>query len=611
MKKNVLFITHKKSKCGVYEYGKNIYNALKESNNFNFIKVECSNFVNLKNAINKYQPIFVIYNYQQSVFPWLTPKIFPKIRKNVVANIPILQIGIIHEVTQNIADTATNYRKNFLVNAALRLNNSIFDFYIAPDTTLLLRNPIVFKTGRLIPFYKNPYPEPIIPTIGSFGFAYHGKGFEKIVQIVNNEFDEAIIRFNIPFGDYVDQNGVNAKSVLNECKSYITKKGIKIDVTHHYFNDDELLDFLAQNTINVFLYEDKSNRGISSTLDFALAVKRPIAISDSIMFRHVLNKTTSICVNNNSLKSIISNGFTIIQELYDDWDEKNLVWEYDRILNLILSKELDKKNIQLSLFRFLQSKWNRFLSKPDISFNWLRSTQQITEDDMTIDQSLQYQPVNNISDFIYNRILNNEARKLYNPTINFLKHVVPKTMSKKIPEANVQQAFVFDSVYKLSDGLKTIKILCVGSYEDTASMSLKKMGFNVEEIDPVINYSVQEFSSKPSSFKKSYDIIFSTSVIEHVLNDESFVSCISNLLNPGGYAIFTCDFKEGWKSNESIPECNFRFYSVNDFMNRLLPSLSGCNLIDEPNWNCPNPDFYFDNKKYNYTFATFVVRKSL
>jgi len=31
-------------------------------------------------------------------------------------------------------------------------------------------------------------------------------------------------------------------------------------------------------------------------------------------------------------------------------------------------------------------------------------------------------------------------------------------------------------------------------------------------------------------------------------------------------------------------------------------------MLDDPEWDCPNPDFYLANK-YQYTFATFVFRK--
>ena len=36
-----------------------------------------------------------------------------------------------------------------------------------------------------------------IPIIGSFGFATLGKGFELVVDAVNKEFDEAVVRISM------------------------------------------------------------------------------------------------------------------------------------------------------------------------------------------------------------------------------------------------------------------------------------------------------------------------------------------------------------------------------------------------------------------------------
>lgn len=608
MNNKVLFVSHKKSQCGVYEFGKNICDALQNSKRYEFIRVECSSLEDLKEAISENNPGCIIYNHQPSVFPWLVTRIAPKIRVNNTALIPIPQIGIIHEITQEIADTASDYKNYFLINASTKLRNSLFDYYIAPDPTLLLYNPIVYKTGRLIPSYENKFPLPDVPTIGSFGFGYAGKGFEKIVDLVQREFDEAIIRFNIPYSDFEDKDGSYAKAIARNCMGLITKPGIKLIITHLFLEREEILDFLAQNTINVFLYENIPGRGVSSVIDLAMAVKRPVAVSDSVMFRHVHELKPSICVSKTSLNEIIQNGFSPLINLYNDWNSTVLIWEYERILDNVFRKDHKMNSSEIGIIRNLKSKMRRFLLKPDSNYNWLRSSSILSEDDMSVNDSVVYEPVQIPTGHSFNRILDNEARELYEPTINFLKEIVPITISKKIPEANVQQGFIFDTVSRFLSNYDDPKLLCVGCYEDTASMSLIKTGKRVEEIDPVKNYSIQEYFTKPTTIKGSYDIIFSTSVIEHDPDDETFMRCISDLLAPGGVAILTCDFKEGWIKTDPMPECNYRFYTKDDFFERLLPVMKDCSLIDEPQWNCPDPDFCLGGK-FQYTFATLVVRK--
>jgi len=608
LNKKILFVSHRKTQCGVYEFGKNIINVLKNSKQYEFIKIECSSLKSLHKAIEKNKPNAIIYNYHPLTMPWITTKILSKLYKNNISSIKIPQIGIIHEITQNISDTATTYKNKYLFDNDYKLINSLFDFYIAPDPTLLLKNHSVYKTGRLVSSYQNNFLPPLIPTVGSFGFAMPRKNFEKIVQLVQREFDEAIIKFNIPVADFIDKNSANTENIEEKCKKLITKPKIKLIITHDFLNTENILNFLAQNTLNVFLYENDTESGISSAIDMAISAKRPIAISKSSMFRHIFNTSPSICIENCDLKTIIKNGFVPLQKYYNEWNANNLLWDYERILNSILSKKENPIKFKKNIIKLLQSKIRKLLSLPNSTFTWLEDSKKINNDNMEINTSINYTSIKLPQNNSFNRILDNKARKLYAQAINKLIELVPKTMAKKIPEANIQQAFVFDTIYRHSSKYKNPKILCIGSYEDTASMSLIKMGFEIEEIDPMLNYSLQEYITKPSTIKNSYDIIFSTSVIEHDPNDKSFMKAISDLLAPNGIAIITCDYKEDWKPNDIKPEVDIRLYTKNDLKNRLLSYMDNCLLIDEPQWDCSNPDFNY-LKKYQYTFATFVIKK--
>lgn len=604
--KTILFVSHKKAQCGIYEFGKNIYSVLKKSQHYNFTRVECSDINDLHAAIAKHNSSAIIYNYHPSVLPWVATKIAPRVYKNNITSVNIPQIGIIHEITQETADSTTAYKRKFLPGTSVRLSNSLFDFYIAPDPTLLLGNPYVYKTGRFIPPYQNNFHAPVLPTIGSFGFGTPKKGFDKIVDIVQQEFDEAIIKLNIPFADFGDKDGMNAKRIAEQCKSLITKPGIQLFITHEFYDNEAVLNFLAQNTINVFLYEDTGNRGLSSAIDNTLAVQRPIAVSDSPMFRHLFDTEPSVQVSKNSLKTIIDNGFAPLQQHYNEWTAVNLLWEYERIMTSIFIRSNNKTSKQSVSIR---SAFNRYFSLPDKAFSWIANTAKVNEDDMRIVNS-EYTPVTIPASETINRILDNTARHTYKPAIEKLSELVPITMAKKIPEANVQQAFVFDTVYRHIKNYDNPKILCVGSFEDTAAMSLKKLGFSIEEIDPVLNYYLQEYITRPSTQKSSYDIIFSTSVIEHDPDDESFIKCISDLLAPGGLAVLTCDYNDQWKPGDPKPDVDERLYTQYDLKQRLLPLLTNCYLTDEPQWDCLKPDFNYLGK-YQYTFASMVVKKNI
>lgn len=603
----VLFVTHRQKRCGVYEFGRHVFDAVSASTKYRFVKAECDSLPDLMHAVEAHKPDVIIYNYHPSVMPWACTRIARGVHRNNLAGIKALQIGIIHEVTQEVADTATAYRTRYVLGRLHKRLNSLFDSYIAADPTLLLKNPLVFKTGRLVPDYAPP-PSPAVFTVGSFGFATAKKGFERIVEKVQEEFDEAVIRLNMPPADFGDRDGARAKAIAERCRARIHKKGIRLEVSHEFLNDEQLLAFLAGNSMNVFMYEDTGGRGISSALDYALAVKRPIAVTRCPMFRHVLAARPTVCVEDASLKGIFNNGFAPLEKVAAHWDATHLVWDYERILDSALRSAAYPVRARAGVMGTLRSLHNRLFTLPDHSFTWLRNTRTAAEDDVNTPVPRDYIPVSPKEGAGLNRILDDEARALYEPAVQKLFASVPLTMSKKIDRANVQQAFVFDTVYRLRKEFENPRLLCVGSYEDTASLALQKMGFDVEDIDPMVNFSVQEFYTRPSTVKESYSIIFSTSVIEHDPDDESFIRCVTGLIAPGGYAVITCDYKDGWKPGDSKPGVDARLYTKTDLEKRLLSYTLDCELVDAPDWNCPHPDFLYQGK-YRYTFATFVIRK--
>jgi len=208
----------------------------------------------------------------------------------------------------------------------------------------------------------------------------------------------------------------------------------------------------------------------------------------------------------------------------------------------------------------------------------------------------------------YNRILDDEARGLYAPMITVLSALAPDMMTRKIAEANVQQGFVLDTVLRFAQRVPSPRILCVGSHEDTACVSLKALGYPLTEIDPVANYDLDAFCKLPSTKMAAYDLVFSTSVIEHVQDDEGFVREIGQLLAPGGVAVLTCDYNDAYAPGTPIPREDFRFYTQRDFRQRLLPQVPDCALVDTPQWECPEPDFVYHGCRY--TFATLVFQKN-
>jgi hypothetical protein len=313
----ILIVSYQAKQCGIHQYGVNITEALQRSSRYSFAYVQCSNEEHLRQAILQTNPSAIIYNYYPWTMPWLSARVTRRYR--------IPQLGFMHEVTQQEADEATQ---------------ELFDYHLCPDPTLIENNPFVFRTRRLIPSYINSHNIPDILTVGSFGFGLRDKGFERLIDTVQREFDRARIVLNLPFNDIVDKQGKShALATAERCRNVLAKPGIELVIKHDFLTKQQLLDFLASNTINAFFYDSHKHRGISSTIEYALAVQRPVAITRCGMFRHVSFTTPSICIEDSSLKQIIDNDIVPLVPFYNEWSEPAFVLDYERILSEVFSRE--------------------------------------------------------------------------------------------------------------------------------------------------------------------------------------------------------------------------------------------------------------------------------
>jgi len=94
----VLFISHEPSQCGVYQFGLHVAAALGTSKRYRFVYVECGSAAEYTAALTQYTPAAVIVNYLPITMPWLNWRVAGRWHGPT--------IGIVHEVTQELADAA-------------------------------------------------------------------------------------------------------------------------------------------------------------------------------------------------------------------------------------------------------------------------------------------------------------------------------------------------------------------------------------------------------------------------------------------------------------------------------------------------------------------------
>lgn len=286
----ILFLNHKVQQCGVYQYGLRLYNILKKTVHIQYIYIEIENIYDYLSVIHQYNDIHaILYNYHNVTMPWLNKYNIQKKVKN---------IGIPHESTHDFFDVICEIDPTFIKTENIYpIPRPMFDDV---DEILKTYTP---STPNIRQFIE--YSEENVPIFGSFGFGLTDKGFDKIVKIVNEQYTNAIIKFVMPmpaFGDASYPYGV--QQIINKCVENNTNK-LKIFITYDFFTNEDLLYFLKSNTMNIFLYDLMNSRSISSVIDYALSVDRPIGISNSHMFRHIYSD--DICLYKTSIHDCIQN----------------------------------------------------------------------------------------------------------------------------------------------------------------------------------------------------------------------------------------------------------------------------------------------------------------
>jgi len=299
-----LFINNKKAKDSIYESGLMTYNCLALSVKYSLDYQEID--IDDRTVPTGYD--FYFFNYHPLTLQWLDAS---ALKKNLS-----LCISMVLEVAPNDPFVYCSPRD--------------FDLYCVLDPTVSISNKKVYafprpleKTIIDLPTANNP-----IPVIGTFGFATKGKGFQHVVDAVNAEFDEAIVKINIPHGDFVPGSKEYADFLAKVCRER-AKEGIRVEVTHDFMDKEDLIKWCAANTLNCFLY-DRNMPGLAATTDQAIVAQRPLAVSSNDTFRHITAylKPYPEC----GLKTSIDGSLPAVLQMLNDWSPENFTKKFEQML---------------------------------------------------------------------------------------------------------------------------------------------------------------------------------------------------------------------------------------------------------------------------------------
>lgn len=329
MNNKVLFVTQgmdgHRAACGIGLMGRVVGETLLDHPKYKFELLYADDYATIESKVQEFDPCAIIYNYAPGTTPWMDHAIEERRRLSHIKHFRMM-----HDMHQGIADS---FRPE---------NNYGWEYIIADDPTVRETNH-VFITNRLLPAKPTKsYVETGVPIIGFQGFSSihtnDHKGIRKVAHQVVQEFDEAIIKLHIPFGYYGDPHGHAARARVEEVKSIIASKpGIRVEASFDLLDTQEVIDFLAQNTVNCYFYDYLDGAGLASSPDYALAARRPIAVTRSHQMRNFWNLEPTVLIEQTNLRTIIQNGTKPLESLYEAYSKESVHNDYARILDKILT----------------------------------------------------------------------------------------------------------------------------------------------------------------------------------------------------------------------------------------------------------------------------------
>ena len=310
----IFLVNHKVTNCGVYQYGKRVASILSKSKNLIVHYLEMDNREEFQKEIDEHKPQVIVYNHLTGTMPWVDDEYVNQLRQ-----LGIKQGTIVHNVAYS----------------------TFFDFYLHQDPNYKPNENNYRLLRHLFQYTNKTNLNPNKLKIGSFGFGFASKQYESLCACIRDNFHRTTfpveLRLHLTHSHFCE-NSRDIETIKFVSNRILNNPNITLNITTNFISDDELLEFLAGNDLNIFFYQKyPSYNGISSSIDYALSVKRPIAICRSNMFSHIWNTTPSICAEDSSLKEIINNGFGPLEHYYNQWSHSNFIKVFeDNIQNVVL-----------------------------------------------------------------------------------------------------------------------------------------------------------------------------------------------------------------------------------------------------------------------------------
>jgi len=265
----ILYVNHAHTKvCGIHDLGTRHWRRLTTSKHFSIAYAECGSMADYFGALGRYEPDAVIINYRADLMPWVS--------------------AALHSMRRTTFAVLHNYSPDSLRSVAAQHTAIGFDHLLVLDPSLNVSAPRVHVTGRAIPVGASlKHLVRDRPVVGSFGFAFPHKNFEAVAAEIDKTFDEAIFALHMPEAYFNGAQGapLYTDGILERCRMALTKPGNELVFSDAHLAEHQLVELLSTNDVNCLFYvPGQQDAGVSSALDYLVAARQPILVSDCTMF---------------------------------------------------------------------------------------------------------------------------------------------------------------------------------------------------------------------------------------------------------------------------------------------------------------------------------------
>lgn len=301
----VLFVNSREPRCGVHQYGRNLYYVMAVNADHSVSYATFSYESELRDQCSRVKYDVIIYNWQAGIGGWMGGAPFDGLKAK--------QVLAYHDLEANFAK---------------------FDAILFSDPTMQPHDnwhPI----GRPVRGKLNfPPIQGSTICIGINGFI--GAWASNVVAQAIKEYDRCHIRMHLPYAVYGDAGGDLARKSEQECRAMLPK-GFTMEVNNYFLEWDELMHWLSGNHINCYLRNEHVNwRGVSSSLDAALCAGRPIAINRCNAFRHFFDCDPSVLINDRPLKDIVASGLAPLIKKHEEYSAERVSNQVFAVLEKLL-----------------------------------------------------------------------------------------------------------------------------------------------------------------------------------------------------------------------------------------------------------------------------------